>query len=85
MIFKAEVFITPREGVLDAQGKAVEKTLSHLGYTGLKEVTVGKIVRISLKAESADKANESVLSMCKDLLVNELIETFTVTVEASCK
>ena len=44
MIFHAEAIITPREGVLDTQGKAVEKTLTHLGYKGLEEVRVGRIV-----------------------------------------
>ena len=37
MIFQSEVLITPREGVLDTQGKAVEKTLTHLGYKGVSE------------------------------------------------
>ncbi len=55
MIFKAEVVITPREGVLDTQGKAVEKTLTHLGYTGLNEVRVGRIVRIDMESKSAEE------------------------------
>ena len=85
MIFKAEVLISPREGVLDTQGKAVEKTLTHLGYTGLDEVRVGRIVRLNLQSESAAAAKESVESMCRDLLANELIETFHVTIEDACK
>ena len=52
MIFQAEVLITPREGVLDTQGKAVEKTLTHLGYKGVSEVRVGKIVRMQLKNQN---------------------------------
>ena len=60
MIFKAEVVITPREGVLDTQGKAVEKTLTHLGYTGLNEVRVGRIVRINMESTSAQEAKKSV-------------------------
>ena len=85
MIFKAEVHIMPRKTVLDTQGKAVEKTLIHLGYTSLKEANVGKIVNIRLDAESADSAKKSVESMCQDLLVNELTETFDIIIEASCK
>ena len=82
MIFKAEVVITPREGVLDTQGKAVEKTLTHLGYTGLNEVRVGRIVRINMESTSAEEAKKSVESMCQDLLANELIETYAVSIEA---
>ena len=85
MIFKAEVVITPREGVLDTQGKAVEKTLTHLGYTGLNEVRVGRIVRIDMESKSAEEAKKSVESMCQDLLANELIETYAVSIEASGK
>ncbi len=85
MIFKAEVVITPREGVLDTQGKAVEKTLTHLGYTGLNEVRVGRIVRINMESTSAEEAKKSVESMCQDLLANELIETYAVSIEASGK
>lgn len=81
MIFKAEVLITPRLGVLDTQGKAVEKTLAGLGYEGLDEVRVGRIVRMKLKAQSREAAIESVKSMCCELLVNELIETYEVTAE----
>ena len=81
MIFKAEVLITPRLGVLDTQGKAVEKTLAGLGYEGLDEVRVGRIVRMKLKAQSREAAIESVKSMSCELLVNELIETYEVTAE----
>ena len=80
MIFHAEAVITPREGVLDTQGKAVEKTLAHLGYKGLNEVRVGRIVTLQLEAESADAAAEAVKKRCQDLLANDLIETYKISV-----
>lgn len=83
MIFQAEVIIVPREGVLDIQGKAVEKTLSRLGYIGLEEVRVGRIVRIRMEAADALSAEKSVENMCGDLLANELIETYKITLEAT--
>lgn len=84
MIFQAEVIITPREGVLDTQGKAVEKTLTNLGYDGLDEVRVGRIVRMNLEASDADTARKSVESMCQDLLANDLIETYKISLKESC-
>lgn len=81
MIFKAEALITPREGVLDTQGKAVEKTLLNLGYSGVSEVRVGRIVTMELNAESAEAAKKSVESMCQDLLANDLIETYKINLE----
>ena len=80
MIFMAEVVITPREGVLDTQGKAVEKTLTHLGYKGLSEVRVGKIVRLRLEAAGEKEAVTTLESICSDLLCNDLIETFDISV-----
>ena len=80
MIFHAEAIITPREGVLDTQGKAVEKTLTHLGYKGLKEVRVGRIVTMRVEAENSGAAAEAVKNMCQDLLANDLIETYKISV-----
>ncbi|MEA4871576.1 MAG: phosphoribosylformylglycinamidine synthase subunit PurS [Synergistaceae bacterium] len=81
MIFQAEVLITPREGVLDTQGKAVEKTLTHLGYKGVDEVRVGKIVKMKLEAKTEQEAVKILESMCSDLLCNDLIETSSISVK----
>lgn len=83
MIFQAEVVIVPREGVLDTQGKAVEKTLSRLGYEGLEEVRVGRIVRIRMSAADEATAKSLVENMCNDLLANELIETYRIEMETA--
>ena len=80
MMFHAEAIITPREGVLDTQGKAVEKTLTHLGYKGLQEVRVGRIVTMRIEAENSGAAAEAVKNMCQDLLANDLIETYKISV-----
>ena len=85
MIFQAEVLITPREGVLDTQGKAVEKTLTHLGYKGLDEVRVGKIVTMKLEANTKQEAVKILESMCSDLLCNDLIETFSISVKETVR
>jgi len=85
MIFQAEVLITPREGVLDTQGKAVEKTLTHLGYKGVDEVRVGKIVTMKLEAGTKQEAVKILESMCSDLLCNDLIETFSISVKETVR
>jgi phosphoribosylformylglycinamidine synthase PurS subunit len=83
MIFQAEIVIKPREGVLDTQGKAVEKTLSRLGYSGLEEVRIGKVVTMRLEASDRTEAEKALRSMCSDLLCNDLIETFNISVRES--
>lgn len=82
MKFRAEAVITPREGVLDTQGKAVEKTLINLGFKGVSEVRVGRIVTMDMEAENEAGARETAESICQDLLANDLIETYKIIIEA---
>ena len=82
MNFRAEVVITPREGVLDTQGKAVEKTLINLGFKGVSEVRVGRIVTMDMEAENEAGARKTAESICQDLLANDLIETYKIIIEA---
>lgn len=81
MLFNVEVIITPKDGVLDTQGKAVEKTLVHLGFTNVSEVRVGRIVTLTVNAENEEMARDDVSNMCEDLLANELIEKFDITLK----
>ena len=78
MIFHAEAVITPRMGVLDTQGKAVEKTLGQLGYD-VSDVRVGRIVTMKLEADNGEAAAERVKEMCCDLLATDLIETYSIS------
>ena len=82
MKFRAEAVITPREGVLDTQGKAVEKTLGNLGFKGISEVRVGRIVTMDMEAENEAAARKTAESICQDLLANDLIETYKIIIEA---
>ena len=82
MNFRAEVVITPREGVLDTQGKAVEKTLINLGFKGVSEVRIGRIVTMDMEAADEAAARETAESICQDLLANDLIETYKIIIEA---
>ena len=38
---KARVLIRPKEGILDPQGKAVERALPALGFEGVEHVRIG--------------------------------------------
>jgi phosphoribosylformylglycinamidine synthase subunit PurS len=71
---KARVLIRPKEGILDPQGKAVERALPALGFDGVSHVRVGRLVE--LEAESADELPE----LCEKLLTNPLIENYEIQV-----
>jgi phosphoribosylformylglycinamidine synthase PurS subunit len=73
---RARVLIRPKEGILDPQGQAVERALPALGFDGVANVHVGRLVELDV--DDAEKVPE----MCERLLANPLIEDYEVlTVE----
>lgn len=78
-----EVRVTPRRGILDPQGKAVGGALASLGFGGVGEVHVGRLIVFSLQADSESDARERVDGMCRQLLANPVTEDYDVTVRAA--
>jgi phosphoribosylformylglycinamidine synthase subunit PurS len=72
---KAKVLIRPKQGILDPQGKAVERALPALGFEGVSEVRVGRLVEL----ETDDPTQLDAL--CEKLLANPLIEDFEVVLD----
>jgi len=71
-VARVRVLIRPKEGILDPQGQAVERALPALGFEGVANVHVGRMVE--LDAEDPDRVPE----MCERLLANPLIEDYEV-------
>jgi phosphoribosylformylglycinamidine synthase PurS subunit len=71
-----KVFITPRKGILDPQGRAVAQALQSLGFAGVGDVKVGKYIVLELDAPSAAAAREQARTMCEQLLSNPNIEDY---------
>ncbi len=76
--FHVEVRIKPRPGLLDPEGKAIHHALDALGYDGVDEVRVGKVVDLELEATSSEEARGRVEDMCRKLLANPVTEDFQV-------
>ena len=72
---KAKVLIRPKQGILDPQGKAVERALPALGFDDVHDVRVGRLVE--LETGDPSKLDE----LCEKLLANPLIEDFEVELE----
>ena len=81
MMYRASIFIELQEGVLDIQGKAVERSLASLGHDTLRSVKIGKYIQAWLECDSVDAAHKEAERMCDDLLVNGVIEQFRIEVE----
>ena len=77
-----EVRVTPRRGILDPQGKAVEGALRALGFTGASGVHVGRLVAFTLQAPSEEEARLRADAMCRQLLANPVTEDYDVRVSA---
>jgi len=72
------VNVTPKPGILDPQGKAVERSLPHLGITGITGVRVGRRVELSVSAADEAAARAIVDRLASELLSNPLMEQYGV-------
>ena len=79
----ARVYVTPKQGVLDPQGKAVQQSLHALGYPEVLDLRLGKYLEVTLADVSRESAETRVREMCERLLANEVIEDFRFDLEAS--
>ena len=59
---KKRIFVTLKPGVLDPQGRAVHHALDGLGYAGVNDVRIGRLIA----------------EMCEKLLANMVIENYRI-------
>jgi phosphoribosylformylglycinamidine synthase len=69
---RARVLIRPKAGILDPQGQVVERALPALGFDGVRDVRVGRLVE--LEVDDPGQLPE----MCERLLSNPLIEDYEI-------
>jgi phosphoribosylformylglycinamidine synthase len=74
MSWLARVYVTPKDGILDPQGKAVQQSLHALGYPEVGEVRIGKYLEVRLADVSRESAEGRMREMCERLLANHVIE-----------
>jgi phosphoribosylformylglycinamidine synthase len=77
----ARVYVTPKRGVLDPQGKAVAQSLHALGYDEVDDVRIGKYMEVKLRDSSRAEVESRVREMCERLLANGVIEDFRFELE----
>jgi phosphoribosylformylglycinamidine synthase PurS subunit len=71
-VSRMRVLVRPKAGILDPQGQAVERALPALGFEGVANVHVGRL--IELDVEDPSRLPE----MCEKLLANPLIEDYEI-------
>jgi phosphoribosylformylglycinamidine synthase PurS subunit len=73
---RVKIFVSLKNGVLDPQGKAIERSLHTLGYSEVQDVRVGKYLEVNLEAPSREAAELRIREMCDKLLANTVIEDY---------
>ena len=81
-IYTARVRVRLKPSVLDPQGKTVLAALRNLGFAGVHDVRVGKVIELRLEGEGEDDVKGAVEEMCERLLANPVIEEYEIEVEA---
>ena len=72
---KVRVFVSLKPGVLDPQGRAVHHALEGLGFSGVQDVRVGRMIEMDVADATSDEALQQ---MCEKLLANQVIENYRI-------
>ena len=72
---KVRVHVSLKPGVLDPQGRAVHHALEGLGFEGVEDVRVGRLIELDVADSTSDSALEE---LCRKLLANMVIENYRI-------
>lgn len=76
-MLNAKISITLKKTVLDPQGETIKHALESMGYQGLREVRIGKMITLKLNHQNSKKASQQIDQMCNKLLANPIIEDYS--------
>ena len=80
-MMRVKIFISFKNGVLDPQGKAIEKSLHTLGYNQVQNVRTGKYLELNVEVNSREGVESRIREMCDKLLTNPVIEDYRFEIE----
>lgn len=72
---KVRILVSLKPGVLDSQGRAVHRSLDGLGFEGVEDVRIGRMIEMDVANGTTD---ETLTKMCEKLLANMVIENYTI-------
>lgn len=73
---KANIYVTLKREVLDPQGDAVRRAVGSMGFSGVRDVRVGKLIEVELDVGDRAEAEAALKAMCEKLLANPVIEDY---------
>jgi len=74
---KAVIRVRLKNGILDPQGKTVNNALNHLGFKGIQNVRIGKLIEFDIQEKDKSTASQKIEEACRKLLANPVIEDFS--------
>jgi phosphoribosylformylglycinamidine synthase PurS subunit len=80
---KATVIVRLKPEVLDTQGSAVRRALDKLGFAGVKDVRIGKVIEIEIddaRGSKQEQLKKRLEKMADEMLANPVIEDYEVIV-----
>ncbi len=80
---KIRVLVSPKPGVLDPEGRAIEGALRELGYDTVSNVRAGKVILLDLATDDPEQARALAREMCEKLLANPVIEHYEIELPTS--
>jgi phosphoribosylformylglycinamidine synthase len=78
MTLRFRVLVRLRPGILDVQGAAVKRALDGLGFAGVNDLRIGKLVEVDVDAADETVARARVDDMCRKLLTNPILEEYAI-------
>ena len=72
---KVRIHVSLKPGVLDPQGRAVHHALEGMGFAGVADVRIGRLIELDVADDTADEALDA---MCRQLLANMVIENYRI-------
>lgn len=80
-MFKAKVYVTIKQSVLDPQGVAVQGALHSVGFSEVDNLRIGKYMELTLNTTDRAEAEQRVAAMCEKLLANTVVEDYRFELE----
>ncbi|TVQ15570.1 MAG: phosphoribosylformylglycinamidine synthase subunit PurS [Balneolaceae bacterium] len=77
-MYHARIYVTLKKSILDPKGKAAFGALKNIGFTGISDVRIGKMVDLKIDAPNEQEAREVARNACEKLLVNEVMEDYEI-------
>ncbi|HMS25026.1 MAG TPA: phosphoribosylformylglycinamidine synthase subunit PurS [Acidimicrobiia bacterium] len=78
--YSVVVHVSPLPGVLDPSAAAVMRALPALGFEGVTNAQMGKVITFDVESADQESARDEVEKMCEQLLANPVIEVFTIDI-----